>query len=72
MLLELPDTVIKQMLTDESVLSDGINRALEALSPNRYCNTHIVSAHTQVLHKQGWRHTVGYTHTDLVSQAGGV
>lgn len=35
MLLELPDTVIKQMLQDESVLNDGINRALQALSPDR-------------------------------------
>ncbi|KAL2100040.1 hypothetical protein ACEWY4_004434 [Coilia grayii] len=31
MLLELPDAVIKQMLQDESVLNDGISRALQAL-----------------------------------------
>ncbi|XP_063066128.1 uncharacterized protein LOC134457996 [Engraulis encrasicolus] len=32
MLLELPDSVITQMLQDETVLNDGISRALQALN----------------------------------------
>ncbi|XP_076139802.1 uncharacterized protein LOC143122798 isoform X2 [Alosa pseudoharengus] len=34
MMLELPDKVIMQMLQDESVLNDGISKALQALSPD--------------------------------------
>lgn len=68
MLLELPDTVIKQMLQDESVLNDGMNRALQALSPDRQevCEVDKASGSSDSLGERLYDlielHNTGHTH----------
>ncbi|XP_062410497.1 uncharacterized protein LOC134100991 isoform X2 [Sardina pilchardus] len=68
MMLELPDKVIKQMLQDESVLNDGISRALQALSPDSQvvCEVEETSASSDSLGERLYDlidlHNTGHTH----------
>ncbi|KAG5272143.1 hypothetical protein AALO_G00162130 [Alosa alosa] len=68
MMLELPDKVIMQMLQDESVLNDGISRALQALSPDSQvvCEVEEASASSDSLGERLYDlidlHNTGHTH----------